>query len=71
MKRKIHLGDEEITIFDVYNFPYDQIKLDMQRKGNNSRSKYKFRLEFGTFDIETTSHINSMANGVLDGYGYM
>lgn len=71
MKRKIHLGDEEVTIYDVYNFPYDAIRLDMQRKGNNSRSKYKFRLEFGAFDIETTSHINSMVNGVLDGYGYM
>lgn len=71
MIRKIQLGEEEIKIYDVYNFPLALLRPDMQRKGNNSRSKYKYRLEFGTFDIETTSHINSLDNGVLDGYGYM
>lgn len=71
MIRKIHLGDEDVKIYDVYTFPLDTMRVDMQRKGNNSRSKYKYRLEFGTFDIETTSHINSITDGVLDGYGYM
>lgn len=71
MIRKIQLGEEEIKIYDVYTFPLDTMRVDMQRKGNNSRSKYKYRLEFGAFDIETTSHINSITDGVLDGYGYM
>lgn len=71
MIRKIQLGEEEIKIYDVYTFPLDAMRVDMQRKNNNSRSKYKFRLEFGTFDIETTSHIDSIDDGVLKGYGYM
>ena len=71
MIRKLNLGDEEISVYDVNTFPISAMPAHMQRKNNNSRSKFKYRLEFGAFDIETTSHIESMENGVLDGYGYM
>lgn len=71
MQNYITLQDERIRLYNCHTFPVERLGTDFQFKDNNSRKKRKYRLEFGTFDIETTSHIDSVDDGALDGYGYM
>ena len=68
----VNVGDERIPVYDCFTFPAEKLSTHMQRKDNNSRCRRKFRLEFGTFDIETTSHIDGYTKeGTIIGYGYM
>lgn len=60
---------EAVQIYSVHDFPYKDISVYFKRR--TPRSKHKYRMEFGTFDIETTSHIDSIDEDGLHGYGYM
>ena len=51
MIRKINLGDEIVQVYDVNTFPISAMPAHMQRKNNRSQSRFKYRLEFGAFDI--------------------
>lgn len=65
------VNGETVPVYDVFTFPYQSISSMMQRKDGSSRKKRAYRLEYGAFDIETTSHIERNEENGLEGYGYM
>lgn len=72
MITNIMVGSESVTVYDCHSFPVEKLNINLQRQDNNSRRKRKYRLEFGTFDIETSTHIDGYTKtGTVQGYGYM
>ena len=65
--------DSDYPIYSASGFPAEEIPKDFDYRGHNSRKRKQYFLEFGTFDIETSSHIVYAGEDidVEHSYGYM
>ena len=69
-----HYNGVDYPIYTASGFPVEAIGREFDFRRHSSRSKKQYFLEFATFDIETTSHIEYMPDGEIDvdaSYGYM
>lgn len=61
-------------VYQAESFPVESIGREWDHKNHNVKAKKKYYLEFGCFDIETTSHIVYQPSGDIDveqSFGYM
>ncbi len=61
-------------VYEAEDFPVESVRAEWSHADHNTRKKKKYFLEFGAFDIETTSHIEYLSNGDVNpdaSYGYM
>ena len=67
-------GGREYPVYRADDFPVESIGREFDFRGPNKRKKKRYFLEFATFDIETTSHIEYDNFGNIDqekSFGYM